>query len=580
MIRRLAPYLQHLVICFTRDVAVLRDERHILFFIRTLTMMTHHDEERVIPGGGRMGWNGSVIGMVAVGLLGSIFPTSSHAIPAFSRQYGTSCSTCHWDFPKLNDFGKAFKDAGFKFPKDDESFLKVPPIMLGAPAQAELWPKVIYPGTIPGLPPISMRYNTFFQAVSGNRDNFNAQLPAGTPGTYIPRTDFQPGYFSIFTAGNFGGGIAFWADDDISVGGANSNGGLGDGYLKFYNLGRVLKLPTDSLNLRVGQFELDLPFSPARSWNLSGWDIFDEANVGVLNGLSPQQNVNNGFAFSSPAVGAEISGGYNYRGYHYSVAVVDQNTTGISAAPLNISPANGVGFVSDSNFKDLYGRFSYRFNLERDAANRNEVQAAGASGPHDHTYLRLGTMYFYGRSVQRFSGALSDGITPAVITAREPFYRVGGDVDFNYRTFNLFGVYMAGRDQNLLPFTPAEGSLPTGFTASRAATFNGGFLEADYLALPWIMTIMRWDRVGSTADRVNALQFDPANPPPSAYFSPYSATRNRFTPGIQFLIHANIKASFEYQIRPPQVVYNPATGEQLKGSFRTNSAVAGLEWAY
>jgi hypothetical protein len=29
---------------------------------------------------------------------------SSRAIPAFSRQYGTSCSTCHVDFPKLNDF--------------------------------------------------------------------------------------------------------------------------------------------------------------------------------------------------------------------------------------------------------------------------------------------------------------------------------------------------------------------------------------------------------------------------------------------------------------------------------------------
>ena len=42
---------------------------------------------------------------------------TSNAIPAFSRQYGTSCTTCHIDFPKLNDFGKAFKDAGFKFPK-------------------------------------------------------------------------------------------------------------------------------------------------------------------------------------------------------------------------------------------------------------------------------------------------------------------------------------------------------------------------------------------------------------------------------------------------------------------------------
>src|ERR1700731_2888578 len=93
----------------------------------------------------------------------TIFSGSSYAIPAFSRQYGTSCTTCHIDFPKLNDFGKAFKDAGFKFPKDDESFLKVPPVMLGAPAQKELWPHTVFPGTIPGLPPIGLRYNQFFQ---------------------------------------------------------------------------------------------------------------------------------------------------------------------------------------------------------------------------------------------------------------------------------------------------------------------------------------------------------------------------------------------------------------------------------
>src|SRR5580693_8313807 len=104
-----------------------------------------------------------------------------YAIPAFSRQYGTSCSTCHVAFPKLNDFGKAFKDAGFKFPKDDETFLKVPPVMLGAPAQKEIWPKAIWPGTIPGLPPIGLRFNTFFQVTPKNASNYNSQLAPGTP---------------------------------------------------------------------------------------------------------------------------------------------------------------------------------------------------------------------------------------------------------------------------------------------------------------------------------------------------------------------------------------------------------------
>jgi len=331
---------------------------------------------------------------VAVLVVLSLSPSAS-AIPAFSRRYGTSCTTCHSDFPKLNDFGKAFKDAGFKFPKDDESFLKTPPVLLGAPAQAELWPHTVYPGSIPGQLPVGLRYNTYYQQVSANRNNFNLVLPAGTVGSFIPKSDFQPGYFSIFTAGNFGSDISFWVDDDISVAGANANGALGDAYLKFKNISRLMKLPTDSLNLRAGQFELDLPFSQARSWNLSGWDIFSEANIGIQNGLGPQQNVNNGAAMEDAANGAEISGGHAYQGYHYSIAVFDQNTTGVYISPPNVSPQNAVAFNSDANFKDLYGRLVYRFNLEKDPASRHDVQAAGTTGPRDHTFLALGTLLLW-----------------------------------------------------------------------------------------------------------------------------------------------------------------------------------------
>jgi len=477
---------------------------------------------------------------------------ASHAIPAFSRQYGTSCSTCHIDFPKLNDFGKAFKDAGFKFPKDDETFLKIPPVMLGAPAQKELWPHTIFPGTIPWALPVGLRFNTFFQVYGSHRNDFQA----GSTDPIIPKTDFQPGLFSIFTAGNFGGGIAFWADDDISVGGSNGAGGLGDGYLKFVNIGRFFKMPTDSLSLRVGQFEIDLPFSPARSWNLSGWDIYDQANFGAMNGLGP--GVNNAFAFSTPGQGVEFSGGHIYRGYHYSLAIINQNTSGTTSPGNGVSPA--VGIFSDANFKDIYGRFQYRFNLERDQSSRNDIQAAGPTGPRDHTYLQFGGYYFYGRSAQKIQGETT------VLTAHEPFYRTGGDFSFNYRTFNLFGLFMYGRDQNV-----SLDSSGTSFVTGPAAHFDGGFLEADYLVLPWLMTIMRYDRVQSEAD------FLLGQGAPN-YFGSASATRSRITPGVQFLIHANIKASFEYQIRPKQEGTD-ANGNPL-GPLRTNQAIAGLEWVY
>jgi len=535
---------------------------------------------------------------LTVPILLSTLSTKSYAIPAFSRQYGTSCTTCHLDFPKLNDFGKAFKDAGFKFPKDDETFVKNPPVMLGAPAQKDVWPHSVWPGTIPGMPPIGLRMNNFFQVTGSNANRFNALAAPGTVPPVIPGSDFETGFFSIFMAGNFGSDIAFWVDDDISVAGDNGAGGLGDGYLKMVNIGRLLKLPTDLLSVRAGQFELDLPFTQARSINLSPYDIYTESNVGAINSMVPlQQNVANQFTFAGAAKGIEFSGGHTYGGYHYSVAIIDQNTSGIGQSS-NSSPyvpsatggaGGGVGYGSDSGYKDIYARFAYRFNLERDSESRRSVQAAGQTGPRDHTYLNLGTFYMHGKSQQGVLGADASG-NPSLLYAHEPFYRLGGDFSFNYRNFNLFGLYMFARDNNLLPVDSSgaliplplgtTAAVPVNFITSVPAKFNGGFVEADYLMLPWIMAIARWDGVNSSADRINGLALAGG----TAYFGPLQSTRNRFTPGIQFLIHPNIKASFEYQFRPKQfaqVVTNPSTGLQEPLSpFRVNTALVGLEFVY
>ena len=337
--------------------------------------------------------NGSLLFLVF--LLPIFSVRESFAIPAFSRLYGTSCSTCHIDFPKLNDFGKAFKDAGFKFPKDDESMLKIPPVMLGAPANAELWPKAIWPGTIPGIPPIGLRYNNYFQFTGSSRNKFNNLLPPGTVGPYVPTTDFETGLFSIFTAGNFGSDIAFWVDDDISVSGANANGGLGEAYLKFVNIGRLLKLPRHSLNLARG---------PGRAGNTVHPG---EVHLGQpVRHLHPGQHRRRQPGVQ-PAVRQQLVHRCRDRAKGSSSAAV-----GIPAATTTPSPSltrtpaarrrpqiqqptfrqatgsnnGGVGVASDANFKDIYASFNYRFNLEKDKESRNAIQAAGPSGPRDHTY--------------------------------------------------------------------------------------------------------------------------------------------------------------------------------------------------
>ena len=387
-------------------------------------------------------------------------------------------------------------------------------------------------------------------------------------------------------------------DDDISVSGKNGAGGLGDAYLKFVNVSRFLKLPKDFLSVRIGQFELDLPFTQARSYNLSPYDIYTQANVGAMNSMAVlQQNVSNQFTFASAAKGIELSGGHQYGGYHYSVAVVDDNSGGIDQSSNNSlyvpsatgGSNGGVGFGSNTNFKTMYGRLSYRFNLERDSESRHAVQAAGATGPHDHTFLSFGSFYLYGKSLQEFLGSTAAG-SSAILQVNEPYYRAGGDFNFNYRKFNMYGVYMVGRDQNLLPVDQngmliplplsSAGPLPIGFARSVPARFNGGFVQADYMIHPWMMALMRWDGVNSTADRINGLELLEGTP----FFGPLHSTRNRFTPGLQILIHANIKFSFEYQFRPQQVAIvetNPTTGALVAvNPFRVNTALFGLEFVY
>ena len=536
----------------------------------------------------------------AVPIIVALSSTPSPAIPAFSRMYGTSCSTCHIDFPKLNDFGKAFKDAGFKFPKDDEQMLKIPPVMLGAPANAELWPNAIWPGTIPGQPPIGLRYNNYFQYTSGSRNNFNQlQTSSGIP-YYIPATDFETGFFSMFTAGNFGSDIAFWVDDDISVAGANGNGSLGQAYLKFVNIGRLIKLPDHALNLKVGQIELEIPFTQALSIWVSPYDIYTQANVGVLNQAFNQQFITNSYTFAGSGKGLEFSGGRHTGGYNWSLAFIDQNTSGTSQGGTNAENLyvptatggnnGGVGIASDSNFKDIYASFNYRFNLEKDKESRNSIQAAGPTGPRDHTYLNFGTYYFYGRSVQRLSGATVVG-TAATLTAREPYYRVGGNFTFNYRCCLQFnGLYMYGHDYNLLPVDstgaliplPVSGATPVGFIHGSPSTFSGGFVDALWLAYPWMYVMIRYDGVNSQSDYHNALV--PGGFTGSPFNGAASATRNRITPAVQFLIHPNIKAVVEYQFRPAQsvaFVTSPVTGLPVAvNTFHTNTLVLGFEFAY
>lgn len=445
----------------------------------------------------------------------------SYAIPAFARKYQTSCATCHNNYPELNDFGEAFKKNGFKFPKDDETFVKEPPVLLGAAAQKQAFPNTIYPGEIPGTIPIGFRYSGFA--------TINSKQPVALG--FLPRTDiFTPNTFTILAAGSMGTNLSFWIDDDISTGGSGADGGLGDGYIKYNDLGHYLHLPKDALNVRFGQFELDLPFSQARSINPTDYDIYDQASVAQQQGTT-----NNPFIFAAPQRGIEFGGYPNDGNFTWSVSFVNGS---------NDQPAM-------RNSKDVYFRVSQKFNLDRDRNSRKEIQAAGATGPKDHTSIRLGAFYYYGRNALNQDGSLLPGFG----ILREPFYRVGGDFRFKYNKLELYGLGMYGHDTNLF-------ADPASLTLLQAApvTFTGGFVQANYWIHPWMIAIMRYDAVNSPTDFLNGVSLH--------------NTRSRFSPGMQFLIRANLKAVFEYEHRW-QIPFG------LPGqSFRPNSFTGGIDYSF
>ena len=489
-----------------------------------------------------------LFGFLAVGTIVAwaflVSAPKSSAIPAFSRKYQTSCTTCHNNYPELNDFGLVFKKNGFKFPKDDEVFVKEPPVLLGSKAQKEAFPGAVYPGEIPGFLPIAFRY-------SGNF-NWNASQPKPVQtASFVPQTDlFAPNTLTIISAGSFGPNLAFWIDNDISTSGSGANGGLGDGYLRYNDLGHIFGLPKNALNVRFGQFELDLPFTQARSIYPSSYDIFSEKPVGQgpTCGLTQTacQTTNNPFFLGTPQRGIEFGGYPNNGNFTWSVAVVD-GTNSAYGLP---------GTLSTRNTKDVYVRVSQQFNLERDPESRSAIQAAGPTGPHDHTSIRVGAFYYYGKNEFNYGGS-QFGFLGAI---DEPFYRAGGDIRFKFRNkVELFGVGMVGHDKDHNVDTVAQTITP-----AHAVTYTGGFAGSNFWIYPWLITYMRYDFVNSPTDFFNSV-------------SQYQ-TRNRYSPGFQVLVRANIKVIGEYQYHWGVPYIDPTTLNTL--FYRPHSFVSGIDYVF
>lgn len=390
----------------------------------------------------------------------SVFVPSANAIPAFARKYNFSCNVCHVpDFPKLNDFGNIFRDQGYQLGGDSD-----------LPTHESI---------TMGYWPVSIRTTVGYQAASVRTD-----------GSGITTGGFGFTGLDILSFGTLHRNIAFGVVLTPGLGSAGFGTGASDSdlesaFARLLRLERFLGIKEAPgrylVNLRVGKFELDVPFSEKRSPTLNTPFVLYHYIPGTpytaaISGTSTSSYANpNSFMIGENQPGAELAGitktdatdGY----FRYSLAALATNTF---SGPLGACPTNTTCGTGGRNI-NFFGHVTQSFG-----------------GYGIVTGQRVGLFGAYGQAPTIVSATCPT--CQAVGGSGQPFYRLGLDVSLTLNNeWNLFGAVMHGQDSKNL-------FASQGIANPQNASWNGAFVELDYypsqiLGMPGWFFAYRYDLI-------------------------------------------------------------------------------------
>ena len=191
---------------------------------------------------------GAVLAVIAIlsGIVQDV--RDAQAIPAFARKYDFACNVCHVPgFPKLNDFGNVFRDQGYQLGTDGD-----------LPTFEALGK---------GFWPVSLRTTVGYQ-VADLRLNGQSVTTSGFGFTGLDVLSFGT------LARNLSFGVVFTPglhDAGFGTGSSVEESDLESAFVRVLNLERFVGGAENTylMNLKVGKFELDLPFSEKRSPTLN-----------------------------------------------------------------------------------------------------------------------------------------------------------------------------------------------------------------------------------------------------------------------------------------------------------------------
>ena len=259
------------------------------------------------------------------------------AIPAFSRKYQVGCDMCHSVYPQLNAFGRDFKNNGFRTPDEMVSPHKED--------EKSFWDKGFGEIPLDFHGKINQEFYPNNQRIGTETGIDELQLNAGV--NFSQKVSFYL-HTHLWESGHAGEPLA------IEI--------------------RINDLFGSSLvNLRAGQYELPLSFSPEIERLMAfGYLTYSQAIGG------------NSFSIDQPQLGLELSGDLG-NDFLYWAGMVNGNgfTTDAVTGLFDSNPAKDFYFRLAKNFDDnTVGVFGYFGN--------NTVYADSVSYNHKDNFLRIG----------------------------------------------------------------------------------------------------------------------------------------------------------------------------------------------
>jgi hypothetical protein len=310
-------------------------------------------------------------------------PRCVQAIPAFSRQYKTECTTCHTLFAQRNEFGEAFRKNGYVWPGDKPQEAKQ------VPAQTEGERKLNEALLLAGLPtvlPVSLQATFSINYDRKAEDRFN----------------FKNYEVELFAAGTLRDTIGFFMNEVIASSDAPGQTSLEEAFVIWRH---ALDTP---INIKGGKLRPDVSL-----WKSNNWLI--ESKPATVENI-------NGFALMDPQSGIELNAVLGPR-FFAAAGMVDRT----------IGTTSGITPV-DQTAKEYYGHISYKIGGTDYRGKEPEVDFAKES-IWDFLSVSLGAFGYNGKTLDD-----TDNST-------HTFYRTGLEAGVLYKKLSLMLGWVQGQNK-------------------------------------------------------------------------------------------------------------------------------------